>query len=322
MDYFMLLIGFVILIKGADFLIDSSSKIAKTFGISPFIIGISIVAFGTSAPEAVVGLISSFKGTNEIILGTVVGSSIANVALIIGLVSILSPIKISPSALKKDLPLSLFIQVILVLLLVFDSVLSKRDGMILLILFLIFLVYIFYDSKKNPENLDMIDASTLHENQVDSQKREPSFKSILKLSLIFLIGLTGLLLGGDMVVESSTKIALTLGLSQTVIGLTIVALGTSLPELVASLIAIRKKESSIAIGNIIGSNIFNILFILGMSSTILPIGLAKGSLLDLGVMIFSTILFFVLAIKKHSTSRLSGLFMVLGYLGFMIYKLF
>jgi cation:H+ antiporter len=317
----MLLIGFVILIKGSDFLIDSSSKIAKSFGISPFIIGISIVAFGTSAPEAVVGLISSIKGTNEIILGTIVGSSIANIALIIGLVSILSPITISPSALIKDLPLSFLVQLILVFLILFDQLLSRVDAIILLILFLAFLSYIFNSSKKSIEILNNIESSPNNQDQENGKKASPSLLSIVKLGLVFLIGLTGLLLGGDMVVTYSTNIALSLGLSQTVIGLTIVALGTSLPELVASIVAIRKKENSIAIGNIIGSNIFNILFILGISSAILPIKLTNGELIDLVAMLVSTVLFFVLAIKNYRISRISGLFMVLGYLGFMVYKL-
>lgn len=319
MNFLYLFIGFVLLIKGADWLVDSAAKLAKSFGVSSLIIGLSVVAFGTSAPEATVGIFSGIKHTNAITLGDVVGSSITNIALIIGISAVLLPLTVDKSVLKKEIPMSFAIQVIFLGMAVTGSILSRLDGIILLILFLIFLVYL-WKSARNPSN-EKPEGDVIIEEGQEGTNGSIDIKYKLKLVLLLIIGLACLVFGGNLVVDSSVGIAHAFGLSEALIGVTIVALGTSLPELVTCVVAAYRKESDIAVGNIIGSNIFNILFVIGLSSTISSIKVSNEIYLDIAAMLLSTILLFLLAFFGRRLSRISGLALVCFYSLFIIYKI-
>jgi cation:H+ antiporter len=280
------IIGFVSLIFGANWLVDGASALAKKYKVSDLVIGLTIVAFGTSAPELVVNSIASVKGYSDIVLGNILGSNNFNLFIILGLSGLILPIKVQSSTAWKEIPISLFVSVLLLFMLndfVFTgtSYSSRLDGLILLVLFLLFLFYVFNQMKNDPQTVTT-------ENQ----------KSAVKIWGLIIIGLGGLILGGQLVVVNSVEIANTLGVSEKIIGLTIVAAGTSLPELVTSIVAATKKNSDIAIGNVIGSNIFNILLILSISSLIRPIEYNPKFNLDLLILIGGTIFLF--------TSMLTG----------------
>lgn len=306
----LLVIGFALLIKSADILIDSASKLAKMFAIPGFIVGFSVVAFGTSAPELVIGIFSGINQNNLITMGDVIGSCIANIALIIGATSIIHPLTIEKSVLHKEIPLSFSVQSLLLPMLLIGGVLSKSDGAILLILFAIFLYYIFTNAK----NLWLADIGDEEETEVITTN------SKIKLAGMLFISIIGIIAGGNLVVKSSTDIAHMFGLSELLIGITVVAIGTSLPELITSVVAALKRQSDIAIGNIIGSNIFNILLVLGVSSVIYPIPVADGIYVDIAAMLFVTLLVFIIPLRNNTISKFGGIFLLILYVLFMIYK--
>ena len=322
MNFVYLVIGFILLIKGADWLVVSASKLAKSFGVPTLIIGLSVVAFGTSAPESAVGIFSGIKHTNQITLGDVTGSSIANVALIIGITALLAPLAVDKSIIKKEIPMSLGIQVLFFILAAIGSILSRFDGILLIIVFAIFLFYLWYSAKHTHLDIIELDETQKCDNPEEAVSNQIDIKYRLKLVLFLLIGLAGLILGGNLVVDSSVGIAHTFGLSEALIGVTIVALGTSLPELVTCVLATLRKECDIAVGNIIGSNIFNILFVLGLSSIIYPIPVIGGAYIDMIVMLLSTILLFGLAVSKKTVTRFGGAILVVFYITFILYKVF
>jgi len=269
--------GFVSLIFGANWLVNGASALAKKYNVSDLVIGLTIVAFGTSAPELVVNSIASVKGYSDIVLGNIVGSNNFNLFIILGLSGLILPIKVQTSTAWKEIPISLFVSVLLLFLLndfVFTgpTYLSRIDGLIMLVLFCLFLYYVFNQMKNDPQTVTT-------ENP----------KSVSKIWGLIIIGFGGLILGGQLVVVNSVSIANALGVSEKIIGLTIVAAGTSLPELVTSIVAATKKNSDIAIGNVIGSNIFNILFILSISSLIKPIDYNPKFNLDLYILIGGTV---------------------------------
>lgn len=319
MSFVYLVLGFVLLIKGADWLVGSASKLAKSFGVSSLIIGLSVVAFGTSAPESAIGILSGIKHTNQITLGDVVGSSIANIALIIGVTALLSPLTVEESLLKKELPMSFGIQVLFLGLAAIGGIISRVDGIILLLAFLLFLFYLWSSVKQSSRENDGENGAQNEEdpNQINE---DVNMKYRLRLFLIFGVGLACLILGGNFVVDSSVSIAHAFGLSEALIGVTIVALGTSLPELVTCVVAAIRKESDIAIGNIIGSNIFNILFVMGLSSVINPIGMTGGIYWDVLFMLVSTLLLFGLTIFPKKVTRLGGVVLGAFYIAFIVYK--
>lgn len=282
----LVIAGFVSLIFGANWLVDGASALAKRYKISDLVIGLTIVALGTSAPELVVNSIASAKAYSDMVLGNIVGSNNFNLFIILGLSGLILPMKVQTSTAWKEVPISLFISVLLLLLLndfVFTGITysSRIDGLIMLLLFFLFLYYVFKQMKKDPQTVTT-------ENQ----------KTVLKIWGLIIVGLGGLILGGQLVVVYSVEIAKALGLSEKIIGLTIVAAGTSLPELVTSIVAATKKNSDIAIGNVIGSNIFNILLILSISSIIRPIEYNPKFNLDLLILIGGTAFLF--------TSMLTG----------------
>lgn len=273
----LVLLGFACLIFGANWMVNGASSLAKKFNVSDLAIGLTIVAFGTSAPELVVNIIASVDGYSDIILGNIIGSNNFNLFIILGIAGIILPIKVQSSTAWKEIPVSLGAAVLILFLLNDFSFsgqgqLGRTEGFILLILFVGFLYYVFRQMKNDPET-----------------HTEPVLKSTFKIVLLIVVGLAGLIAGGQLVVSHSVKIAQVLGVSEKIIGLTIVAAGTSLPELVTSVVAALKKNSDIAIGNVIGSNIFNILLILSLSSIINPVNYNVKFNSDIFILIGGTV---------------------------------
>jgi len=332
MNYLMLCIGLLFLIKGADLLVGSASKIAKRLNYPSFMIGLFVVSLGTSAPEASIGIFSGIQGTNLITLGDVVGSNIVNITIVIGITAMVLPLQVDSMVTKREMPLSILIQTILIAMVYTGLVLSRVESAILLVGMLAFLVYIFMKSKQlsyheKPDTLfeDHVyeyleDESVLIENGKENIK-QANGQPVYILVLLFCIGLLGLIGGAALVVNNAVEIARTLGLSEEFIGLTVVAFGTSLPELVTCLVAAIKKEEDIAIGNVVGSNIFNILFVLGISGFIHPIQVEPSVLLDLFVMLATSILILIPTYFYGRISKRSGFVFVSFYSVYLAYKL-
>ncbi len=292
----LLVVGFVLLIKGADWFVDGSSGIAAKFGIPQLVIGLTIVAMGTSAPEAAVSISAALKGNADITIGNIVGSNILNILIILGLSSVIVPIAVAPSTIKIETPFMIAITVIM-LLLGLDAEISLIDGIILVVLFIAYLVYLFMMAKKDKQ----------------SDEEKPKDISIAKAIIFAIIGLVMIVLGSNVTVDAATAIAQAVGLSERFIGLTIVALGTSLPELFTSVAAARKGNADIAIGNIVGSNIFNILFVVGLSALIVPVPFAANFIFDSIVAIAAGVLLLLCCIKTKALKRWAGIIMLLSY---------
>ena len=305
-----LVIGFVLLVKGADLFVDGSSSVAKKFHIPTVVIGLTIVAFGTSAPELAVSMSAALKGSNDIAIGNVVGSNIFNTLVVLGASAALTPIAVEKGIIKKDYPLSIFAAVLLAVLsldILFGAdamVISRVDGIILLVCFAFFL----YSTIKSA-------LSGKTEVEEEEIKNIPIWKSLL----FIVIGLAGIVFGGDLSVEGAKEIARFFGLSEALIGLTIVAFGTSLPELVTSVIAAKKGESDIAVGNVVGSNIFNIFLIIGASATILPMNVSSSYVFDMAVLVATMVIPFVVIAKTKKVSRAQGLIMIAAYIAYTAY---
>ncbi len=322
-EYILFVVGFVFLVKGASFLVDGSSSIAKKLGIAPIVIGLTLVAFGTSFPELAVNIFS-VSTSDEIPIGNIVGSNITNILLILGLAALVYPISIPKNTIWKEIPFSLIAAIILVIiandfiLSGLPPILSRGDGLLLLVFFLIFLYYIsILVRTRHLDNVTkFIRGSVSLEKQVQI-KTYPNYSSFLMI----LIGLIGLVIGGKWVVDGAIFIANQFSVSQALISLLIVAIGTSLPELATSIVAMRKRRSEIAIGNIIGSNIFNIFFILGISSTIRPINFPQILNFDIVMVVASTLLLFGFMFigKKNTLNRWQGLAFLLFYVAYILF---
>ena len=312
MSYVLLIIGFIILIKGADFFVDGASSIAKIAKMPTLLIGLTIVAFGTSAPEAAVSINAAIRGSNDIAIGNIVGSNIFNLLIAVGISAIIRPIIVQKTTIIKEYPLSIYSVAVLIILSL-DSIfsgsetniLTRGDGIILLLGFGVFLFYL----------IEMAVLSKEADDEVEEIVKLPLSKSIL----FSVLGLIGVVFGGDMVVSASTEIALKLGMSETLVGLTIVAVGTSLPELVTSVTAARKGESDIAIGNIIGSGLFNIFFILGVSATIHPIAVSSKLIFDFIILAIVTVISHVFAYSKKEVDKKEGFALTAMYIAYMVY---
>lgn len=318
MQYFLFVLGFVLLIKGADLLVEGASSIGKKFNLSDLVIGLTVVSFGTSLPELLVNLVASFNGSAELAVGNVLGSNVANVLLILGVSAIICPLPITRSTYFSEIPFSL-IATLLVGFLANASIeiwftdpheglyISRFDGYILLFFFVLFLGYIYIVAKttKSP---------TYHADDVAEASWTKSIGFIV-------IGMVGLYFGGEWVVAGAIEVAQIFGMSETFIGLTVVAFGTSLPELVTSVIAALRKNTDIAVGNAIGSNIFNLLWILGISAAIKPLEFQVISNMDLFMIIIaSTMLIMAVIIgKRPIISRWEGGWFVLAYIAYMIF---
>jgi cation:H+ antiporter len=317
MEYVLFVIGFVLLIKGADWLVSGASSIAKSYNISDMVVGLTIVSFGTSMPELVVNIMASLDNKAGIAIGNVFGSNIANVLLILGVASVIHPLSVQRNTIMAEVPYSL----VAVLLVGFlantklfsqeatNSELSRIDGIMLLFFFSLFMVYVVFLTKQE---------QAPHE---DGKKDVimPLGKSIL----FVVLGIVGLYFGGEWVVEGAVKLASILGMSESVIGLTVVAIGTSLPELVTSAFAAYRKNSDIAVGNVVGSNIFNIVWILGLSATINPLPFNTENNADvLMIIIASVMLIMVLPLgKKGKIDRMNGIIFLLTYTSYIVYLL-
>lgn len=303
MEYLLLLIGFVLLIKGADFFVDGSSSLARIMKVPSVIIGLTIVAMGTSAPEASVSINAALAGSNDIAISNVIGSNLFNGLVVVGVCAFMAGFKTNPEILKRDMPLNIIVTAILCIMLL-DRHINRIEGIILLIGMAVYIAVMVISALKNREAAD-----------------ECKILSLPK-SLIFIIGgLIAVIFGGTLVVDNACLIAKDFGVSENFIGLTIIAIGTSLPELVTSITATRKGDSGLALGNAIGSNLFNILFILGMSATICPLNVLSESIIDCIILLVSAFILYVFARTKKTMNRWEGIVCVFLYVGYTAYLL-
>lgn len=321
MSYIFLIIGFFLLIKGADIFVNGASNISKKLGIPSVIVGLTIVSLGTSAPELAVSIISSIKGSNELAVGNVLGSNLFNTLMVLGVTTIIMPLTIKKSEVKRDFAINMIVT-ILFLILTFtkilggrDNYISRGDGIILLIGCISYIVYLILSVKTGKvESIELQE-----ELAVESTAEINIIKSIANL----IIGALGIVIGGQCVVNSATTIATSLGMSEKLVGLTIVAMGTSLPELVTSVVAALKGEEDIALGNILGSNIFNILLIIGVSSAISPIAVSSNLIFDFVFLIIVTLIIGIMIFTSKSEEmrfgRKEGVILVSFYVIYMIY---
>ena len=307
MQIVLLIVGFVLLIKGSDFFVDGSSNIASILKIPTLIVGLTIVAFGTSAPEAAVSITSSLTGNNALAVSNIIGSNLFNMMLIVGLCALLNELKIGRDVIKIDLPFLVIITAILSAIIFIGWNISQIEGIILLIIIIAYISFLVYNAKKSKE----------------SEIVEKPKMSLLRSVIYIVLGIAAIAIGGDLVVDSASYIAIAFGMSETLVGLTIVAMGTSLPELVTSLTALKKDENQLVIGNVIGSCIFNILFVLGASSAISPIAINPNMVVDIMLMLVVTILFYIFGktqdkYDKKEGAILVGLFII--YMAFAILR--
>lgn len=297
--YILLMIGFIVLIKGADMFVESASGIAKKFKIPDIIIGMTIVAMGTSAPEFSVSLQSSIAGMNDISIANVVGSNIFNLLVVLGVSALFSKLKITK---YKDVLMTLATSILLISF-ALNGCLSAIEGLILLSVFIIYIISMIKNKKETDES------------------NETFNKNMLLTIVLGIIGLGAIIYGGNLVVDSASKIATTLGMSENLIGLTIVAIGTSLPELVTSVVATKKGENDIAVGNVLGSNIFNMLLIIGASSVINPMNVSLFAFIDMIFIIVTLIIFILLTYKKQEVNKYNGLIFIIIYISYIIYTI-
>lgn len=300
----LLAVGFVLLVKGADWFVDGAASIAAKLGIPQLVIGLTIVAMGTSAPEAAVSLTAAFHGNADITIGNVVGSNIMNVLVILGLAALICPMKVAKLTAFVDIPVT-FVISLLLLLLGLDGSISRLDAGILLVVFIGYLSYLFFMTKKG-----LISG--------ESEEEVAKIQSVPKALLFTAIGLALIIVGSSFAVDAASAIAKMLGLSERFIGLTIVALGTSLPELFTSVAAAMKKNPDMAIGNIVGSNIFNILFIVGLSGMVIPVPFASAFRFDTLVVAATMLLLFLMSLPKRQLGRIDGFILLMGYMAYFL----
>ncbi len=312
LELLLLIIGIALLVKGADWLVDGSSSLAKKLGVSSLVIGLTVVAFGTSMPELVVNIFSAITGKGDVAFGNIVGSSIANILLILGAAGIFMTVKVQHSTTWKEIPFSLLAALALLsfsaspILNGKEAIIGRSEGIVFLLFFCIFLYYVFEMTKKSHETFESL---KVHKG------------SVLKSAGLIILGLAGLYLGGKWTIDGAVFLARLAGVSEYMIGLTIVAIGTSLPELFTSVIAAWKGDSDLAVGNVVGSNIFNIFLVLGITSIITPLSVPMFGIFDLLVLCAATLcLFFAMFIgKRHELERWQSACFLLFYLSFVIW---
>lgn len=319
MDYVILILGFLLLIKGADYFVDGSSSVAGILKVPSIIIGLTVVAFGTSMPELSVSVTAAVKGSNDLAVSNVLGSNIFNLLVVLGCCAIVNPVQAKWSLLRKEFPFSIFITVILLLLTSDfsvakvlegsgDFVLGRWGGILLLILFAVFVAA-------------TVKTALVSRKEEPEEEQDYKMMSPVKSGVFIIGGLAAIVWGGDLVVDSASNIAESFGMSQTFIGLTIVALGTSLPELVTSMVAAGKGENDLAVGNVVGSNIFNILLILGLSAAITPIHLSVTAVYDTLILVAASVITYVAAVSRREIRKKEGAMFLLAYLAFFVYAL-
>lgn len=298
----LLVIGFAMLIKGADIFVEGAAGIAAKFGISQLVIGLTIVAMGTSAPEAAVSIAAAFKGTADITIGNVVGSNIMNILVILGVTAVIVAVAVQQSTVRYEIPFVILVTIVLLVMGALDGKIGRLDGVILWALFIVYLIYLFLMAKHGREE---------EETQMDAP--------VWKLLLFVVIGAALIVIGADVSVDAASEIARVIGLSERFIGLTIVALGTSLPELCTSVVAARKGNADLAIGNIVGSNIFNILFVVGTTALIIPVPFNPAFVIDTAVAIGAAVLLWICVFRKKKLTRPGGILMLAAYAGYFAY---
>lgn len=305
--YVLLIVGFLLLIKGADFFVEGSAAVAKKLRVPTMIIGLTIVAMGTSAPECAVSIAASIKGSNAMAISNVVGSNIFNLMVVSGFCALFTPLIVHAKTLKQEFPFSILAAIVMLIAGFIGMTLGRIDGVILLVLFAFFLAWMVKSALKARANAEDIE--------------EENVKDLGNLQcLLYIIGgIIAIVIGGDLVVDSATEIARTFGLSENLIGLTIVAFGTSLPELVTSAVAAKKGEVDMALGNVIGSNIFNILFVAGIAATVSPMAFLMENVIDLVILIVMSIVVWSFASTKKKIGRAEGVFMLIIYVAYIVY---
>lgn len=318
-DCLLIVVGIVMVLRGADLLTEGAAALARRMNISEIVIGLTIVAAGTSAPELFVSVVSALNGTPDLAVGNVVGSNIMNTLLIVGVTAMVTPIAVSRSTVGKDMPFTAAATLLLAMLCTDGQAslslrghtISRMDGTLLLAVFAIFMLYTFAVTRPSGDTPD---------EAADSAGRQPV--PVWKSLLFVAIGLALLIFGSNLFVDSATTVAAVLGVSQSVIGLTIVAGGTSLPELATSVVAARKGQSAIAIGNVIGSNVFNILLILGLTATISPMEIEGITIVDMATMLMSIVVLWLFSFTKFKVERWEGAVLTLGYSAYLAWLLY
>lgn len=306
LQFLLLVVGFVLLIKGADWFVEGASKIADKFGIPQIVIGLTIVAMGTSLPEAAVSISAALKGNADITIGNVVGSNILNVLVILGLTSVIRAVAVKNNTIRYEMPFTIGITVLLAILGLTDNTVGRLDGVILWVFMIVYLLYLLWVSKTDKD-------------AVEEAPENDKLNKLWKMILMVLVGSGMIVLGSDISVDAATKIAMSFGMSERLVGLTIVALGTSLPELVTSCTAAVKGKADIAVGNIVGSNIFNILFVVGTTALITPVPYSVNFMVDSIVAIAAMVLLLVCVIPGKKLNRVGGVLLLLGYAGYFVY---
>ena len=310
----LIIVGFVLLIKGADYLVDGASNIAKKFHIPEIIIGLTIISIGTSMPELFVSITSAIDGHSDMAIGNVIGSNIANLFLILGLSAIIKAIPFKRETRLIEIPLCFIISVIFFIICVMGQDVSRADSAILISIFIAFIIYTIVMAKKGEE------FDKEENNEIVEEKEEDNKLSTLKDVIAIILGIVALKFGGDLAVDNAVKVATILGLSEKIISVTILAIGTSLPELVTSVSAAAKGKSDIAIGNVLGSNIFNMLLIIGVSALIKPIVYNMSYNKDMIILLVGTLVLALFPVipPKNKMSRMNGIIYVLMYAGYMV----
>ena len=299
----LLILGFILLVKGSDVFVDGSSSIARIMGIPSIIIGLTIVSMGTSAPEAAVSITAGLKGSNEIALSNLIGSNVFNMLCVAGFSALITPFLVDRILLKRDLPVCIFASVLATIFAVTGNIVSRLEGAVLLVIFVAYIAYLVMDAIKNR----------------GQSEEETKVLSPVKSIIFIIIGLAAIIFGGQLVVNNAKVIAKMFGMSETLIGLTIVAIGTSLPEFVTSVVAARKGQSAIAIGNVVGSNIFNLTFILGMSTIFTPIAVINEAVIDGIIMIITAAAGYLCCLTAKKLNRAEGILFVLMYVIYTAY---
>lgn len=322
----ILIVGFILLIKGADFFVEGSSAVAKRLRIPSMIIGMTIVAMGTSLPECAVSVTASLTGNNTLAISNAIGSNIFNLLVVCGVCSLFVPLAVQKSTLQKEFPLSIFCAGLLLLLGYLGMTLGHIDGIILIIIFAGYLLWMI-QSARNARNQTFADEdsdtagskTSLSTEEIEQVASNINLLPAWKCIIFILGGMIAIKYGGDFVVNGASAIASSLGLSQTLIGLTIIAMGTSLPELVTSIVAAKKDEVDMAVGNVIGSNIFNILLVLGVAAAISPVGFIMENMIDIAFLILISVITLVFAWTSKEINRKEGIIMLLLYAVYMVY---
>lgn len=307
--YILLVLGFVLLTKGADFFVDGAAAVAKKLRIPTFIIGMTIVAMGTSAPECAVSITASLKNNNELAVSNAIGSNIFNLMVVCGVCAVITPLAVEAGILKKEFPFSILVAILLLGLGVAGMSVGHADGFILMAVFVMFLYWMVRSAQK----------ARMNQQSGGGGDEEIKDLSALTCMIYIVVGLIAIVLGGDCVVDGASEIAESFGMSQNLIGLTVVAFGTSLPELVTSFAAARKNQADMALGNVIGSNIFNILLILGLAAAISPLTFNMENVIDIVVLVVMSAEVYLFARKDYSINRLEGALMLAEYAVYVVY---